>query len=132
MKEYILTQPYSNMEEMLNSAEVGIYKEELSNCTDEEYAIISRIGNRYDIFGNKIENYAINPFITKEIKKEETETTMKYAEIETLIDNEIAKAITSVKAEYEKEIAEIKTHHEEEMALVKENIKAEIIAMLNS
>lgn len=132
MKEYILTQPYSNMEEMLNSAEVEIYKEELSNCTDEEYAIISRIGNRYDIFGNKIENYAINPFIKKEIKKEETETTMKYAEIETLIDNEIAKAVAEVKNMYEQEIEKINTHHNEEMALVKENIKAEIIAMLNS
>lgn len=132
MKEYILTQPYSNMEEMLNSAEVGIYKEELSNCTDEEYAIISRIGNRYDIFGNKIENYALNPFITKEYKKEETEITMKYAEIETLIDNEISKAVAEVKNMYEQEIAKINEHHNEEMALVKENIKAEIIEMLNS
>ena len=132
MKEYILTQPYATMEEMLNSAEVGVYKEDLSNCLDEEYAIISRIGNRYDIFGNRIEKFAKNPFITKEIKKEETENTMKYAEIENLIDNEVNKAVSDVKATYEKEIENLKNHYQEEIANAKANAKNEIIEMLKS
>ena len=44
MKEFILSQPYNTLEEMLNSTEVCGYIEELKQCEIEQYAIISRIG----------------------------------------------------------------------------------------
>ena len=58
MKEFILTQPYTTIEEMVNSGELSVYKEELQQGNIEKYAIVSRIGNRYDIEGKKIELHA--------------------------------------------------------------------------
>ena len=66
MKEFVLTQPYNSLEEMLSSVEVNIYKEELEMSGVEKYAIVSRIGNRYDLNGNKIEDFADNPYFKKE------------------------------------------------------------------
>ena len=139
MKEFALTQPYATTDEMINSAEVGVYKEELRCSNEEDYAIVSRIGNRYDLFGNKIERFAKNPFMAtteklsavQEIQKEE-QPIMKYAEIETLIDNEVAKAVAEVKVAYEQQIINLKVQHDAEIANVKENVKAELIARLNA
>lgn len=151
MKEFILTQPYANLEEMLNSAEVGIYKEELQQGNIEKYAIVSRIGNRYDLQGNKIEDFVDNPFLVKEdipvsyckitnedmveeadIKVEEMleDKTMKYFEIEKLIDAEIEKAVANVKLQHEQEVAELKRFHEDELSTAKANAKAEAKAEL--
>ena len=154
MKEFVLTQPYGSVEEMLNSAEVGIYKEELQQGNIEKYAIVSRIGNRYDLDGNKIEDFVDNPFFAKEdmpvfscdkitnedIIEEAGITideflggkTMKYFEIEKLIDAEVEKAITEVKEKYEKEIKELKNTHENELANAKAQAKAELLAKLNN
>lgn len=158
MKEFILTQPYATLEEMLNSAEVGIYKEELQQGNIEKYAIVSRIGNRYDLNGNKIEDFVYNPFLVKEdipvftcvkitnkdvIEKAGTTVeefiggkTMKYFEIEKLIDDEIEKAVAECNAKHEQEIAELKKVHEDELATAKANAKAEakeeLLAKLNS
>ena len=141
MKEFILTQPYSNLEEMLNSAEVGIYKEELLQGNIEKYAIVSRIGNRYDLNGNKIEDFVDNPFLVKQEdapvsycesinedvveekgitaeKKLEGEV-MKYPEVEAFIDEVVAKQIEGVKISYKEEIAKIKAQHEQEVAELK-------------
>ena len=146
MKEFVLTQPYANLEEMLNSAEVGIYKEELQQGNIEKYAIVSRIGNRYDLQGNKIEDFVDNPFfvkenipvsyceITNEDVVEEADITveeilegktMKYFEIEKLIDAEIEKAVANVKLQHEQDIAELKEFHESELATAKANAKTE-------
>ena len=154
MKEFVLTQPYSTVEEMVNSGEVAVYKEELQQGNIEKYAIVSRIGNRYDLQGNKIENYVDNPFIEKEdvivftcdeITKEDViekadktiekileEEYMKYIEIERLIDAEIEKAVAEVNEKYEKEIISLKEAHENELASAKEKVKAELLAKLNS
>ena len=147
MKEFVLTQPYANLEEMLNSAEVDVYKEELEQGNIEKYAIVSRIGNRYDLAGNKIEGFADNPFIVSYCKItvgdviEEADMTvekilegktMKYDEIEKVIDNEIEKAIDNVKNEYKQVIASMKEAHAVEIKKVKEEVKAELIAKLNS
>ena len=154
MKEFILTQPYGSLNEMLSSAEVGIYKEELEQGNIEKYAIVSRIGNRYDLEGNKIIEFANNPFykkeettcedipvsyceITKEDVVEEANITieqvledksMKYSEIEALIDAEVEK----VKVHYENEIAQLKAQHIEEIKKAKEEVIAEIIAKLHA
>lgn len=158
MFEFFLTQPYASLEEMLNSAEVAIYKEELQRGTYEKYAIVSRIGNRYDLEGNKIEDFVDNPYFVKkedipvccekitneDIVKEAGVTvdkflggkTMKYFEIEKLIDAEVEKAVAELKAQHEQEIAELKATHEDEIATVKINAKAEakeeLLAKLNS
>ena len=151
MKEFILTQPYGSLEEMLNSAEVEIYKEELQQGNIERYAIVSRIGNRYDLNGNKIEDFADNPFLVKEdipvsyceITKEDVVEdagitveeilegkTMKYFDIEEMIDKEVEKAVEEVKAKYEEEIAKLKEQHAIELEKAKEDAKAELIAKL--
>lgn len=139
--EFFLTQSYSTLEEMLNSAEVGIYKEDLQRGTYEKYAIVSRIGNRYDLEGNKIEGFVDNPFIAKEdipvftcekitnedIVKEAGMTieefiggkTMKYPEVEAFIDEVVAKQIEGVKLAYEEDIAKLKEQHEQEIAELK-------------
>lgn len=157
MKEFILTQPYGSLEEMLNSAEVEIYKEELQQGNIEKYAIVSRIGNRYDLNGNKIEDFADNHFLVKEdipvsyceITKEDViedagvtveeileGEVMKYPEVEAFIDEVVAKQIEGVKLVYEEEIAKIKAQHEEELVIAKANAKAEakeeLLAKLNN
>lgn len=152
MKEFVLTQPYANLEEMLNSAEVGIYKEELQQGNIEKYAIVSRIGNRYDLQGNKIEDFVDNPFLVKEnipvsyceITNEDVVEeagitveeilegkTMKYFEIEKLIDAEIEKAVADVKLQHEQDIAELKASHEIELMNIKAEVKAEILKKIN-
>lgn len=143
MKEFILTQSYGTLDEMLNSGEVAVYKEELMQGEITEYAIVSRIGNRYDIYGQKIENFALNPFYNQqevhnvttadeieEIKVEDKE--MKYSEIEVIIDNEIAKAVEQVKNEYEVKIAQLNEQHAIEIANAKAEAKAELIAKLTA
>ena len=152
MKEFVLTQPYGSMEEMLNSVEVAIYKEELEQFPIEKYAIVSRIGNRYDLDGNKIEDFAFNPFINKvvvvplpfveqstneeisvveEIKIMEEEE-MKYPEIEQIVDKVVAEQVEGVKAVYEEKIAVLKEEHAKEIVNAKAEAKAELIAKLNS
>ena len=154
MKEFVLTQPYSTVEEMLNSGEVAVYKEELQQGNIEKYAIVSRIGNRYDLNGKKIENYADNPFIAKEdvivftcdeitnedvieeasitVEKILEEEDMKYCEIEMFIDKEIEKAVAEIKEKHAQEIAVLKEKHAEELANAKYEAKAELIAKLNA
>lgn len=145
MKEFNLTQPYATLEEMMNSAEVAIYKEELQQGSIEKYAIVSRIGNRYDLNGNKVEDFAINPFCChKEEKVVEVEapteieekvmeeTSMKYLEIEALIDKEIEKAVAEVNAKYEQELSALKEKHAQELATAKAEVKAELLAKLNA
>lgn len=151
MKEFILTQSYATIEDMLNSGEVAVYIEELQQCNIDFYAIVSRIGNRYNIRGEKIIGYEQNPYslvnaqeVTTEVEvvvenetteivkeKKEEETDMKYVEIEALINAEIEKAVAEVKSAYEQEIATLKEQHEKELAEVKEQAKAELIAKLN-
>ena len=137
MKEFILTQPYANLEEMLNSAEVDVYKEELMQSDDDEYAVVSRIGNRYDLFGNKIEGFAKNPF-KKEVKIEEEKTEdidMRYMKIQEAIENEIAEAVMEEKVKHMQEIAQLKDEHQTEIEQVKvqakEQAKAELIEKLS-
>lgn len=136
MKEFILTQSYSTIEEMLNSGEVAVYKDELKQGNIDEYAIVSRVGNRYDLQGNKIANHAKNPFLivvetVEEEKEIMEENKMKYVEIETLIDNEIEKAVAEVNARHEKELAELKEKYTVELENAKAAVKAEIIAKIN-
>ena len=152
MKEFILTQPYATIEEMLNSGEVAVYKEELQQGNIEKYAIVSRIGNRYDLQGNKIEDFVDNPFLVKEnipvsyceITNEDVVEeagitveeilegkTMKYFEIEKLIDAEIEKAVANVKLQHEQDIAELKASHEIELMNIKAEVKAEILKKIN-
>lgn len=151
--EFYLTQSYATLEEMLNSAEVAVYKEDLQRGTYEKYAIVSRIGNRYDLNGNKIEGYVDNPYFVKQedipvfscdkitnediieeagitVEKMLEDETMKYFEIEKLIDAEVEKAVANVKLQHEQEIAELKSFHESELANVKVNAKAEAKAEL--
>lgn len=157
MKEFILTQPYGSLEEMINSGEVDVYRAELETGNIEKYAIVSRIGNRYDLNGNKIEEFADNPFFVKEdipafvcekITNEDVVEeagitieefiggkTMKYFEIEKLIDAEVEKAVAECNAKHEQEVAELKRVHEDELATAKANAKAEakeeLLAKLN-
>ena len=159
MKEFILTQSYGSIEEMLNSVEVAIYKEELQQGNIEKYAVVSRVGNKYDIDGNKIEDFVDNPFFAKEKKctcynelecicdnekivnegnfEEKMEKKeMKYPEIEAFVDGVVEKQVEGIKRAYEEEIAELKKVHEDELATAKENAKAEareeLLAKLNS
>ena len=149
MKEFILTQPYNSIEEMLNSGEVAVYKEELQQGNIEKYAIVSRIGNRYDLNGKKIEDFVKNPYLKKKqdvvenVKIEIAETlsveeekmevkTMKYCEIEMFIDKEIEKAVAEIKEKHAQEIAVLKEKHAEELANAKYEAKAELIAKLNA
>lgn len=151
MKEFVLTQPYGNLEEMLSSAEVAIYEEELQQGDIEKYAIVSRIGNRYDLKGKKIESYAKNPYFKKKeeiavkdakieiaqdvpvVKEKITEVNgMKYYEVETFIDKEIEKAVADVEYKHAQEIEKMKETHAKELAYVKEQVKAELLAKLNS
>lgn len=153
MKEFVLTQPYGSLYEMLNSGEVAVYKEELQQGNIEKYAIVSRIGNRYDVSGKKIEDFAINPyyknlqkddvFVFDEIRREDViesveknkimeGTVVKYFEIEKLIDAEIEKAVLEVNEKYEKELAYLKEKHAQELANAKEQVKAELLAKLNA
>ena len=153
MKEFVLTQPYSTVEEMLNSGEVAVYKEELQQGNIEKYAIVSRIGNRYDLQGNKIEDFVDNPFLVKEnipvsyceitnedvVEEADTtieeilgEKTMKYVEIENLIDAEVEEAVAKVETKFKKEIITLKEQHAQELANAKEEAKAELLAKLNS
>lgn len=149
MKEFVLTQPYSTVEEMVNSGEVAVYKEELQQGNIEKYAIVSRIGNRYDLNGKKIEDFVKNPYLKKKqdvvenVKIEIAETlsveeekmevkTMKYCEIEMFIDKEIEKAVAEIKEKHAQEIAVLKEKHAEELANAKYEAKAELIAKLNA
>lgn len=132
MKEFILTQPYTTIEEMVNSGELSVYKEELQQGNIEKYAIVSRIGNRYDIEGKKIEDYATNPFLEVAEEVEKENNVMKYQEIEMLIDKEIEQAIAEVNAKYEAKLKEIKEAHEYELFHAKEQVKNELIAKLNA
>ena len=131
MKEFVLTQPYATIEEMINSGEVAVYMEELKQGDIDMYAIVSRIGNRYDLKGNKIDFIANNPFYCNEEKNTEG-YSMKYGEIEMLIEKEIEKAVADVNEKYEAELTALKEAHEKEIAVVKENVKAELIAKINS
>lgn len=142
MKEFVLTQPYLSVDEMVNSGEVAVYKDELQNCGEELYAIVSRTGKRYDLFGNKIDDFAQNPFLGKnengqvqdltiiEEKKVENEE-MKYSNIEALIDAEVAKAIEQIKAEHAKEIENLKAEHAKEILTVHDTVKAELLAKIS-
>ena len=149
MKEFILTQPYNTLEEMLNSGEVAVYKEELEQGDIEKYAIVSRIGNRYDLNGKKIEDFVKNPYLKKKqdvvenVKIETAETlsveeqktevkTMKYCEIEMFIDKEIEKAVAEVEEKHAQEIAVLKEAHAQELANAKYEVKAELLAKLNA
>lgn len=158
MKEFVLTQSYGSIEEMLNSVEVAIYKEELQQGDIEKYAVVSRVGNRYDIDGNKIEDFVDNPFVeivekaplpyvVEAVEEKMEEKEMKYPEIEAFIDGVVEKQVEGVKLAYEEiiaklktqhaqEIAELKRVHEDELATAKENAKAEareeLLAKLNA
>jgi hypothetical protein len=139
MKEFVLTQPYANLNEMIGSGEVAVYKEELEQGTIEEYAIVSRIGNRYNIKGEKIIGFEKNPYFKKDevvIIKEEKENfevkEMKYPELEAFVDEIVAKKIDEVKVVYEEKIAKLKEEHIATLVKAKEEAKVELIAKLNS
>ena len=140
MKEFVLTKPYATIEAMINGDEVAVAKEELWKGEIKEYAIVSRIGNRYDLNGNKIVGYVSSPYY-KEKKMEEKD--MKYTEIEKIIDQEIAAAVEAANAHYAQEVAQLKADHEKEIITLKEKhaielvqakdkAKADLIAKLNS
>jgi len=154
MKEFELTQSYGTIEEMINSEEIAVIKEELSKGEIEFYAIVSRIGNKYDIAGNKIVDCAQNPYllcqapvceqqeaifqseifaepVDVEIEKIEEENEMKYPEIEALIDEIVAKEIEGVNLAHAEEIAKLKEEHAIELENAKAEAKAELIAKLN-
>ena len=138
MKDFVLTKPYSTIDEMLNSEEVTIFKEELKNGNFENYAIVSRTGKRYDLKGNKIDSFAKNPFFeqheeTTIIEKNQTEEQkeMKYVDIESLIDKEVAKAVEETRIMYEKEIENLKLQHANELISIKDTVKAEILSKIN-
>ena len=140
MKEFVLTKSYRDLQEMINSSEMCAAKEELQQGVLKEYAVVSRIGNRYDIDGKRIEGFVVNPFY-KEEKKVEVKD-MKYERIEALIDTEIKTAveqsevnhsqeIAQIKADYEKKIVELKEMYAAEVVNAKEKAKAELIEKLN-
>ena len=138
MKDFVLTKPYSTIDDMLNSEEVTIFKEELKNGNFENYAIVSRTGKRYDLNGNKIDSFARNPFFetheeTTIIEKNQTEEQpeMKYVDIESLIDKEVAKAVEATRIMYEKEIENLKLQHANELISIKDTVKAEILSKIN-
>ncbi len=140
MKEFNLTQPYASITDMVNSEEVKSFINELQQGNIDEYAIVSRIGNRYDIDGKKISKFAANPYVITcaniaqvdtENKEQGENDAMKYAEIETMIDNEVAKAVKEVEAKHAQELAELKERHAQELVTVKSTLKAELIAKLN-
>ena len=138
MKDFVLTKHYSTIEDMLNSEEVTIFKEELKNGNFENYAIVSRTGKRYDLNGNKIDSFAKNPFFeqheeTTIIEKNQTEEQkeMKYVDIESLIDKEVAKAVEETRIMYEKEIENLKLQHANELISIKDTVKAEILSKIN-
>ena len=138
MKDFVLTKPYSTIEDMLNSEEVTIFKEELKNGNFENYAIVSRTGKRYDLKGNKIDSFAKNPFFetqeeTTTIEKNQTEEQkeMKYLDIESLVDKEVAKAVEATRITYEKEIENLKLQHANELISIKDTVKAEILSKIN-
>ena len=144
MKEFILTQSYGSIEEMLNSVEVAIYKEELQQGSIEKYAVVSRVGNKYDIDGHKIEDFVDNPFFAKEEKctcynelecicdnegnfeEKMEEKEMKYPEIEAFVDGVVEKQVEGVKRAYEEKIAKFKAQHEQEIAELKELHESEL------
>jgi hypothetical protein len=148
MKEFILTQPYNNLEEMINSGEVGVYKEELKEGNIEKYAIVSRIGNRYDLNGKKIEKFVANPFYKNQqtdieeiaqtdfietVEEKNTEgENMKYFEIEKMIDAEVEKAVAEVNLQYEQRIEELKEQFNVAIVNAKAEAKAELLAKLNA
>lgn len=121
MKEFYLDEPYASIQDMLKGEEVAEFTEELKQGEIDQYAFVSRIGNRYDLDGKKIAGFSANPFFVGENKEEEQ--PMKYAEIEALIDEEIAKAVDKVKAECDEKVAEL-------IAKAKADAKAELIAKL--
>ena len=138
MKDFVLTKPYSTIEDMLNGEEVTIFKEELKSGNFENYAIVSRTGKRYDLNGNKIDSFAKNPFFeqheeTTIIEKNQTEEQkeMKYLDIESLIDKEVAKAVEETRIAYEKEIENLKLQHANELISIKDAVKAEILSKIN-
>lgn len=153
MKEYVLTKPYPNTASMINGDEVGKVIESLMVGDVRSYAIVSRIGNRYDLSGNRIDGFAENPFYkpTEELQvveepqqeQEREEHNMKYVEIEALIDAEVEKAVAQIKQKHDAEIAEINAQHEAQVAEINErhateiaevrlNVRAELIAKLNA
>lgn len=139
MKEFILKQSYASIDEMLQSEELKEFVNELKQGDVDEYAIVSRIGNRYDLDGKKIAKYADNPYfattekiaVVVEGNKEQGENSMKYTEIETLIDNEIAKVVSEITARHDQELAELKEKHAQELANAKYEVRAELLAKLN-
>lgn len=139
MKELILTQSYSTINDMLNSEEVKEFVKELEQGNIDEYAVVSRIGNRYNLDGKRISKFAQNPYVTTSANisqvetenKKQGENTMKYTEIEALIDNEIAKAVADINAKHEQELAELKEKYTAELESAKATVKAEIIAKIN-
>lgn len=135
MKEFQLTQSYATIREMLDSDEMAIYNDELMEGEIDEYAIISRIGNHYDIDGNKINGYVKNPYIKASPMsindfKEEAKT-MKYTEIEKVIDEEIAKAIAEANVSRETMINEIRAEHENALNAVKIKHEEELTSLRN-
>lgn len=140
MKEFTLKKSYETIEEMLNGDEAFEFLTELKKGDIDKYAIISRIGNRYDFNGNKIEDFSENPY--KKYNNAE-DKNMKYLEIEKIIDNEIEKEIEKVKIQHAQEIAQIKADHDREVIALKEKhaadlvkskdiAKAELLAKLNA
>lgn len=152
MKEFVLTQSYGTIEEMVNSSELDVCRDELKQGIIQEYAIVSRIGNRYDIYGNKIEGFTQNPYLICQcqselndvllqdavncpickIEENKEESEMKYPEIEALIDEIVKSAIEGVKLAHAEEIAKLKEDHAVELVKAKEEAKAELIAKLNA
>lgn len=141
MKQYVLTKPYATLEAMINSDEVARAKEELQKGEIKEYAIVSRIGNRYDLNANKILGYALNPYYQE--KTMEDKKDMKYTNIEAIIDQEIATAVEKANIQHAQEIAKINADHEKEVIAIKEKhaadlvkakdlAKAELLAKLNA
>lgn len=127
MKEFNLTQSYTSVEDMVNSEEVASFKNELAQQNIDCYAIISHIGNRYDVFGNKISGYAQNPYLKlEEVKK------MKYDDIEKLVDTLIESAVATIRSEYEQKITALTAQHEKQLADAKEQAKVDLIAKLSS
>lgn len=140
MKEFILTQSYATIEEMINSDEMAIYIEELKTSKVEEYAIVSRTQKRYDINGNKIENFVKNPFIVEEIAANEPvieknvleENKMKYCEVESAIDKVVYDIIKQTNAKCFEEIEALKIAHENEISNLKEEYENQLINVKES
>ena len=152
MKSFQLEKPYENMDQMRKSEEMEKIVEQLKSENIDLYEVKSRIGNKYDIFGNPINGFAKNPYYKvdcytanvtrtvvtqsevkdetpaeapknkKENKKENKE--MPREDLHKIIDEEIENEISE-------KLGQLKALYEEKIANLEEQHAAELAEARN-